>query len=168
MAGGVMFKKMFSILFIIIFLPAASFAKDEPKSEIHFDLPKKDAKEQCTEVQRVLSSCNQVQKKSDHIKECGNIKIINITSYTRNKNGGYDDDWQNDGRIIMNKNGEYVATTRGVDGYFAINDTNDIPYFIFLKNDKELRANLSFIKQNNLLILKITKCSLSKIEPKNQ
>ena len=157
-----MSKKLF-IRFFLIFLvcPIVLFA--ENKTALHFDLPKKDAKDQCKEVERAIRSCNDIQKKTDHTYECGNIKIFNITSYIRNKDGGYDDDWENDGRVIINKNGEYVATTRGIDGYFAINDTNDIPYFIFLKNDKELRANLSFIQKNNLLILKVTKCSLSKI-----
>ena len=141
-----MSKKIFIRFFLICLIsPTLLFAENknqmdngnfvETESEPYFDLPKKDAKEQCKEVRRVLSSCNDVNKKFRHIQECGNVKIINITSYVRNKHGGYDDDWQNDGRIIVNKNGEYVATTKGTDGYFAINDTNDIPYFIFLKNE---------------------------------
>ena len=107
-----MIKKIFFTLLIILASSNISFAKsddevdgknnnkidakniDEAKSEPHFDLPKKDAKEQCEEVERVVKECKNEIKLSENennysitsdspiytngslLKKCGNIFLI--------------------------------------------------------------------------------------------
>ncbi len=94
-----MIKKIFFTLLIMLVSSNISFAKsadevdsknnnkideknlNEAKSEPHFDLPKKDAKEQCEEVERVYNQCLDVIKKTDYkMVKCGNVYIDVFTT----------------------------------------------------------------------------------------
>jgi hypothetical protein len=87
-----MIKKIFFTLLIMLVSSNISFAKsndevdsknnnkinakniNEVKSEPHFDLPKKDAKEQCEEVERVV---NLIETKNV-VREINDFKIVDI------------------------------------------------------------------------------------------
>ena len=86
-----MLKKIFLTLLAIVVLSNGSLAKsnnetntnnsNELKPEPYFDLPKKDAKEQCEEVERVYSYCLSIVEKTDHkMVRCGNVYIDEFTT----------------------------------------------------------------------------------------
>lgn len=159
-----MIKKIFFTLLIILASSNVSFAKsadevdgknnnkinaknlNEAKSEPHFDLPKKDAKEQCEEVERVYKECRNI---GDNFQKCGNIYIKEVHLYG---NEGEDGQIEGPGLIIKDGHGNYIGTSwHSNDGNYIANDNNEY----FKVDSKPTR-----IKNNNFL--KIQNCYLSK------
>jgi hypothetical protein len=118
-----MIKKIFFTLLIILASSNVSFAKsvdevdsknnnkideknlNEAKSEPHFDLPKKDAKEQCEEVERVIKECNNISK-DGKINKCGNIYVRSFYFYPLEElsRGGFEP------YLIIDQFGNYIAS----------------------------------------------------------
>ena len=77
----------------------------DTKSEPHFDLPKKDAKEQCEEVERVVRECGNISKNSK-MHKCGNFYIRSFYFYPLHdlSYGGLEP------YLIMDQFGNYIAS----------------------------------------------------------
>lgn len=77
----------------------------EPKSEMHFDLPKKDAKEQCAEVERVIRECGDILK-DGMMHKCGNVYVRSFYFYPLHdlSYGGLEP------YLVIDQFGSYVAS----------------------------------------------------------
>jgi hypothetical protein len=149
-----MIKKIFFTLLIMLVSSNISFAKsvdevdgknnnkidekniDEAKSEPHFDLPKKDAKEQCEEVERVTKECQDEIKLSENesnysiasdspiyingslLKKCGNIFLISSLDLPDTCTS----------MLIINNRGRYVGIKKRCQKW------KDIEYFYIDRN----------------------------------
>jgi len=110
-----MVKKILTTLLIIIASSNISFAKsnnqitaknsDELSSKSNFDLPKKDAKEQCKEVERIISECGNILK-NGKIYRCGNIYLGSFYFYPLHdlSYGGLEP------YLVLDEFGNYVAS----------------------------------------------------------
>jgi len=138
-----MLKRIFITLLIIIASSNGLFAKsnneanaknsNELRSAPHFDLPKKDSKEQCAEVERVYEECRNEIKLSESeasfpvnvggviasqdnggvIEKCGNIYLISSSYLTDACTS----------MLIINDRGQYVGIKKRCDKW------KDIEYF---------------------------------------
>ena len=81
------------ILILLLFCTGA-FA-----TEPHFDLPKKDAKEQCAEVERVIRECGENTITDGKIHKCGNVYVMFPMAGMETE----------DGIVVLNSNHLYVG-----------------------------------------------------------
>jgi len=108
------------------------------KSEPHFDLPKKDAKEQCEEVERVVRECkdkirlseneasipvniggvNATQTNGGILKKCGNVYLISSWALPDTCTA----------MVIINQRGQYVGINKRCSKW------KDIEYFYMSQN----------------------------------
>lgn len=111
-----MLKKGFVKFFLIcLMIPIQLLAENknqinvgnfvEEKSQPNFDLPKKDAKEQCKEVERVISECKDIPK-DGVMHNCGNVYVRSFYFYPLNNlsYGGLEP------YLVIDKFGNYIAS----------------------------------------------------------
>lgn len=111
-----MIKKIFITLLIIFASSEISFAKNNNEittknfdglisPELHFDLPKKDAKEQCAEVEKIIRKCGNISK-DGKINRCANVYLGSFYFYPLHdfSYGGLEP------YLILDEFGNYVAS----------------------------------------------------------
>jgi hypothetical protein len=134
--------------FFLIFL---LFCTTAFATEPHFDLPKKDAKEQCKEVERVVSECYKNSDDVDNfrgtLKNCYNMYILYPPA-------GMDIE---EGIIVINKSGMYVGFRSMVS-----NTPGDIENFIF-SNYGEITKIYDKHPHKNQTILTTQSCYIKSI-----
>jgi hypothetical protein len=132
---------------------------NEAKSEPHFDLPKKDAKEQCEEVERVYNICkNNISAKNwNDLHKCGNvyIKLAEVYYAEYGCGGG--------ATPIITDSGHKII---GIDGGYSSSDT-----ILFGKDMENLECIYSDDKKKykeklkiSNIILEVSKCYVKEIK----
>ena len=124
-----------------------SIAKEEP----YFDLPKKDPKEQCEEVARVVRECSYIMDRINwNNSKCGNVFLDGFTL-----------DGENMRMIIYDKNHNIIGIAIGGDDEEELN-TEDGIYYEINKGIKYIfnQKNIDFAKTNKKDLKKMKKMNI--------
>ena len=124
----------------------------DTKSEPHFDLPKKDAKEQCAEVERVVKECSNNISKNGKMYKCGNFYISSFYFYPLHdlSYGGLEP------YLIMDQFGNYIASNIA-DKVTFVSKHKDNKIFETKDNDLKIstKKNVTVFYNQNCTFTKI-------------